>query len=363
MLELDAIPGALETTGFPLEHYVARKFAAAKWNILSNRYYIDDIDGKPRELDLIAYKVVSVGDFDLTFAVMISCKKDAENRWVFLSRDKPVSDPNQDWNPIHWWTNVGPLDALMNNSKWKREFLLAGGRHAERWFGAERDVFASQLVSSGGRVKNDKPIFDSISGLMKALEHEKQSLESRVSEKRLYVFLPITVADASLVEANYDSDPVQVSEADVVAVHTNYIVAQKQTTSVIHFISKLELSSTLAELNQLVQDSRSYFEGLNTSAYEAVKINPSVQKYFAKKFQDDLMWFLALSAKTISAPKIFDNVSFSYSEGTLNILLDGWLDDIEKLHLDTALNERVKKWLAQEVRFTGPFQFEAAIPF
>lgn len=53
---LEDVPAALTVTGFVLENYVTTRFKANGWGVIASKYYIDDVDGRARELDLLAYK-------------------------------------------------------------------------------------------------------------------------------------------------------------------------------------------------------------------------------------------------------------------------------------------------------------------
>jgi hypothetical protein len=120
---LDQIPIALEKTGFLLEHAVAEEFRIAGWSVIGNRYYADDIDGTARELDLIAYRATKSEELDVFTGVLISCKKDAEHTWAFMSKEKQAHDPNIEWDPVHFWTDCEPLASFLSDLEWKREYI------------------------------------------------------------------------------------------------------------------------------------------------------------------------------------------------------------------------------------------------
>ncbi len=47
----------LEKTGFGLEYTVSSILENDGWTVINNKYYIDDVQGSAREIDIIAYKV------------------------------------------------------------------------------------------------------------------------------------------------------------------------------------------------------------------------------------------------------------------------------------------------------------------
>src|SRR5690606_5459650 len=112
-----------ERTGFLLEHAVAEEFRSAGWSVIGNRYYVDDVDDRTRELDLVAYRVKKFDDVGVLTGVLVSCKKDADNTWAFLTKDKPAYDPNIDWEPVHYWTDYEPLASYLAAEEWRRKYI------------------------------------------------------------------------------------------------------------------------------------------------------------------------------------------------------------------------------------------------
>lgn len=75
------ISAAISHTGFPLEHYICTVLKNHQWNIISNRYYIDDVKGTEREIDIIAYKVSEcIDNVQYITSLVVSCKKSEENK-------------------------------------------------------------------------------------------------------------------------------------------------------------------------------------------------------------------------------------------------------------------------------------------
>jgi len=76
------LPTQIEKTGFVLENRIAQVLKAAKWTVISNRYYIDDTEESIREIDLVAYQTSKVQHFDVYTTLIISCKKSESNLWA-----------------------------------------------------------------------------------------------------------------------------------------------------------------------------------------------------------------------------------------------------------------------------------------
>ena len=94
--EKDNCRRAIEKTGFVLERKVSGILEKNRWNVINNRYYVDDVTGTQREIDVLAYKWCLIENITVVTTLLISCKKSEESAWVFLTRPVNVSDPNFD---------------------------------------------------------------------------------------------------------------------------------------------------------------------------------------------------------------------------------------------------------------------------
>lgn len=203
----EKIPEALSKTGFILENTVAEAFRQAKWGVINSRYYVDDVDGRARELDLIAYKVKSGKNVDVVTSILISCKKDSDHVWTIMSRARPTQDPNTDWEPVHFWTNNEILDSFISSTDWRHGYISQDEYLEKQIFSMPRQAFAFQLVTNNGEApRNDKPIFESLTDLMKAQDHELSILPKRMKKNRIYLFNLVTVVDAPIYEVTYDKE-------------------------------------------------------------------------------------------------------------------------------------------------------------
>jgi hypothetical protein len=85
-VDLKAFEEQILKTGFPLEDRIAEILKAAKWSVISNRYYVDDTEKAVREIDLVAYQITNVQHVDVYTTLIISCKKSESNAWALLAR-------------------------------------------------------------------------------------------------------------------------------------------------------------------------------------------------------------------------------------------------------------------------------------
>lgn len=59
-INVDKISESIGKSGFKLEFITSQQLKKKGWNLISNRCYIDDLEGTAREIDLLAYKVSTV---------------------------------------------------------------------------------------------------------------------------------------------------------------------------------------------------------------------------------------------------------------------------------------------------------------
>jgi len=356
---------ALAKTGFLLEHDVAHQFKAAGWSTINGRYYLDDVDGVVRELDMVAYKVVKTAEIDVVTAVLLSCKKDASNTWAFMSRDRPVKDPNFDWNPVHQWTDVQPLRTYLSNVQWTAEYVNKLAPLARSLFQPSRDIFAYQQVSDDGRPQNDKPIFSSVSGLMKALDHEINALSGRVKGRgRIYQFNLATVVDAPLVDVSYDGPEPVVSEVESIVYFARYMVRKREVSGLVHFIRHDKLRAFIERLDSLAVESSSKFPQLSAAAYGAILTVPQVLEHFSDKLGEAIKWRLWLRAEKLGLGRNnVEGVRLGSRVDVLLISLDASDEVVEALENDKETMSTIRELLRARARYEGKFVLDSDVPF
>lgn len=155
----------IEKTGFVLENRIAQQLKAAKWTVISNRYYVDDAEESIREIDLVAYQATRVQHFDVYTTLLISCKKSETNTWALLARDIDLKDPNSDWQPLHAWSNDKALAYQLGGQGFAKRYHdgVAQLGVATAFQTPAVEVLAFQEMNkTSGTPQNDKNIFAAI---------------------------------------------------------------------------------------------------------------------------------------------------------------------------------------------------------
>lgn len=384
---LEQIPAALEKTGFILEHMVDDVFKKNGWSTIGGRYYADDVDGRARELDLVAYRAEKFDDVEVVAAVLVSCKKDEALTWAFLTKQKPKNDPNFDWNPVHVWTDVEPLSTYLKTESWKNRHTEALGKEYRDLFSPRSAIFAFQQLGltptqgSNKRVgkgaeatlqigtvtpRNDDQIFSSIVSVMKALDYEIDLLGTRMrNRRRLYHFSLLSVVDAPLVEVAYDGRSTKVAEVDGITHLARYMVKKRELSALVHFISASSLPAYLECITGASAKSAEFFSGLVSTSYQAIKENSKVRQIIAARIKGRLIWRVNASIEEYTGKKGgISELSLDYRKGRLELEIDTLDDEILRiLNDDDSLADQVSKILRDQARYEGEFVFTENLPF
>ena len=287
-----------------------------------------------------------------------------------MTRDKPGTDPNNDWNPVATWTNTQPLKSFMlKEDNWKDALLNSGNGKIAALFSAERDVFAHQLVSvpatgnSDPKPKNDAPIFSSSTGLLKAIEHEKGALPSRMKKDRLYFFIPVTFVDADMVEVAYNTPAPTVIEIEQISELTQFIVGKRDVSSIMHFVSKTRLNNFVSELDEAFASLKQHVSDMLIASYNAILTDKNVRDCFADEFSKRFSWYVLRRAKDLGLGEDITIDGFDVEDGKLLIYVNSWGHGLDLIQQDEKLKETVAEWLAKEARYSGHFEFDSGIPF
>jgi hypothetical protein len=365
--DLEKIPAALAKTGFILEHSVAKLFEKSGWATIGGRYYADDVDGRARELDLVAYRADETKELSVITAILVSCKKDQDMTWAFMTKDKPAIDPNFDWDPVHYWTDVQPLATYLASSSWKEKYLNSAGKVYGESLRADKNIFAFQQISSSKvTAQNDKAIFDSIVTLMKALDHEIESVPSRAkARKRLYTFWLLSVVDAPMVDVNYsDKEPVAIEVGRITHL-ARYMVRKRDLSALVHFVRSDKLHDFVTAMTKLAIAGAKHMQSLIATAYEEIRTNQNVRDHFAKQLKPRLIWRINSAFKRGGKPSVnVDELSLGFDEGKLTLNIDIYDDkELEILNSDKKLHQEIAKILSEVARYEREFTFESDFPF
>jgi hypothetical protein len=368
------VASEISKTGYVLEHEIAQALKAKAWTVISGKYYVDDHEETPREMDLIAYRVTRFDndEIELYTVLIISCKKSDENAWALLAREINLKDPNTDYWPLHSWSNDPALTYQLAKAGKPRSY-----HDSVRAMGVVAavadptvEVFAFQEMNKlSGAPKNDKAIFSSMTSLVKAQAYELSALPARKKTKAVYQFNLISIVGSDLHRLMFASTGrgVTSTQVDSEQYIARYIVAKRESFSRIRFITSPSFAAALDDYGRLHVANAKWFAAEHAAFYAGIMKDPARRNVLVKKFHDKLRnvvkWRVEKKFKSI---KTFDEeplLSMGVEDSELQV---GYFEADEVL---TYMNETpeirgvVADALKSVYRYTGKFKFSLDIPF
>ncbi|MBW4421175.1 MAG: hypothetical protein KME13_18400 [Myxacorys californica WJT36-NPBG1] len=357
----------IRKTGFPLEFRIAEILRKAGWSVINNRYYADDLTGTVREVDLIAYKVRKVRDFQLFTSIVISCKKSEDCLWALLSKDININDVNTDWKPIHAWTNLKALEFVMSQEGWKDEYYsyVAEKGVTQSIRIPEVDIFAFQTMlkidkdknNEKGKAKNDTPIYDSIVGLMKAQAYEMSSLPKNDRPNRIYQFNLVSIIDSDLIRLHFEEDEIKGSAVEQDHHVGRYILNGEATFAHVHFIKADAFEGILNDYDSLHEANASFFQNAYDDFYKNVLDDYKRRKIFHKEFSEAIKPIINYRVKVEDGEELFIYLNKPDESGCLKIELDLNETQVQELNEFPFLISTTEELLKSLYHYEGKFKF------
>ncbi|HRD64782.1 MAG TPA: hypothetical protein PKY50_01370 [Candidatus Competibacter sp.] len=368
-MQLKLFETEIRKTGYVLENEIAIVLRGSGWTVISNKYYVDDSEDSVREMDLIAYKAARVQHFDVYTTLIISCKKSEDNAWALLARELNEKDPNSDWWPLHAWTNDKAL---------QYQFGLAGA--ARRYHDAASaygvkdamslppvEVFAFQeMDKTSGKPKNDKPIYSSVTSLMKAQAYEMAALPTRKRSPAVYQFNLLSVIDTTLLRLMFDKTKIKCTERDTEHYLARYIIRKREIFARIRFIGLRAFASILEDYGRLHKFNCEWLASECDAFYEGLVKDWKRTGVLIESFKNKIHWFLSWRIEwqlkkdvSVGAPTLYWNEEAS----ELSVGFGLPEDILFFLNTDAESRQRIAAALKDIYRYEGPFSVTHDVPF
>lgn len=362
-----------EATGFFLEHTIAGLLECNGWQVIHNRFYLDDANPLQREMDIIAYKVNEAHQVDVYTTLIISCKKSVDNHWLFLTRKSSGTLNNITPFPLANYSNDPGLIYQMRKNNWygelknkdqKYKFLREESNNGEIIF-----AFREYNVKKSN-IANDSAIYESINTLLKSQSYELNSLiEGRKSKPSYYSFNLISVSDViSMLKVHCEGEEITTEHIDKINYINRFIIRQAVNNSVINFVSLNAFENKLKEYSKLHRHNTKLIE---SELDEFYKVN-LFSDYTAKKLIydrakesliGDLHFYFAIELNGFNYYE-YDDIKDLYLESNnkdktfyfsirrnnrqlLNVLNGN--DEVQTI---------VSTWFLSNLYYKGPFYFE-----
>lgn len=371
----------ISATGFPLEYKIVKTLQENKWQVISNKYYVDEDEEKPREIDILAYKAAATKAFDLRTAILISCKKSEHAVWAMLTRNPDFKDPNTEWEPTHFWTNHKPLDYITSQSNWPSEYYAAvAEKNINVLARPTKEIFAFQemqkQVNNGpaqfankqkevGKPLGDASIFNSVMSLMKAQAYEMTARSAKTPKKpRIYQFNLISLCDTELIDLHFEDDEITASEIEKIPYISRYILKRRDIFSRITFCRANAFKNLLADYDALHKANLEILKEKNKEFYKDILTDKKRYSLIQDEFSQALFKKLsALHIREKGAMLDFKFSQFALDENkkqTIYVFTDD--KHLPFLNSPNAI-KATKEILTNHYGYTGEIRFEDDIPF
>lgn len=359
----------IKKTGFILENSISRQLKNNNWNIISNKYYEDDVEESIREIDILAYKVTQINDFHLYTALIISCKKSEENAWALISRDINLEEPNSNWWPLHVWSNDTVINQILNIEGINKEYY--NFMHLENEINIMQppavDIFAfQQMNKSNGKPQNDKNIFSSITTLMKAQSYEMSALKSRIRKKCIYQFNLLSIIDSDLIKLHInEDDTISQQSIDSEQIIARYIINKKDDFYRIRFITSNAFKDYINSFDKLHTGNIKLFNSkrelwLTNSVSDFRKI-----QILKNDFIDEIVNYIVDASEwNITEREVKNSAFLVYNNSKIRIFISDNEVINQRLNSNIILQERTKYYLQKIFRYTGEYYYSSdSLPF
>lgn len=364
------LPQQIEKTGFVLENRIAQLLKAAKWTVISNRYYVDDTEESIREIDLVAYQTTKVQHFDVYTTLIISCKKSESNLWALLARDINLKDPNSDWQPLHAWSNDKAVMYQLSSTDAAKRYHEGANRLGvkDALQTPDVEVFAFQEMNkTSGAPQNDKSIFAAVTSLMKAQAYELGALPQRKKTPAIYQFNLLSVVDTELVRLMFSGQTIEAVPVEGEHYIARYIIKKRESVSRIRFVRADTFAGLLPEYGALHTANCQWFDTECNEFYRDLMKDGKRVAVLIDEFRKETRWhirwpFLENNLKPPDAESV--NIFWSDSKASARVYGPFGEEGVRILNADAKAKGHVAKALLKVYRYAGPFEFEDDdIPF
>lgn len=340
---------AINKTGFSTEYNVQKLLEKHGWNVISNRYYIDDQKKIEREIDLLASKN--------GVRLVISCKKSETDFWTFMT-----SQNNGVVVPVEYKTKDKIVRYFLNNEEDVFRAVASKYSGFTSVMTLPEMVRAfQQIVISTYKPNNDKHIYDSIITTIKAAEYE----ENHSKEDALYFML--SVFEGEMVKNDFDTGVSSVID-DIKYVNRHYIGSDDRYYCV-RFIKLGVLDTILDEYDKVAEELPHILDELRNEFEKDVFKQPGRWKYFwselEHKFFESLYEHYELTDSFLSSfsTNSTDIRPYQAKSGKLHLafdlsLFEGPASCAQDINKDEFCRNLMAKLLKEYYGYEGKFVIE-----
>jgi hypothetical protein len=208
--EIKSIEEDIKKSGFPLEIEVSSVLRKDGWDLRNQAYYMDEDEGKPRAVDIVASKSYFedfLGHNRLRILLIIECKK-SQKPWVFFTTPE-----DRKFSAIPILTIKHCANPKLENQRFYKWIMKS--LHYALPYGKKRAIVHYEPFKAG----EGREIFEAALQVTKALNFElKQDMETspKIPITSIGIFFPVIVFDGHLYECQLQNGDTKVLSTDYV---------------------------------------------------------------------------------------------------------------------------------------------------
>lgn len=364
----------IKKSGFVLENRVSALLKQNGWSVIQNRYYIDDVNGTEREIDMIAYNVLTdpIENISYYTALIISCKKNEKNYWVFLTSEDTEDDPNMEYFPIHYATKDVRLSHMIIEAENEIIRKLKAKLTLNSFTSCCRRINAFQLVnkeSYNADKDTNGSIYISISTIIKSLEAEKKNIHTK-ADKRFYSFYLYNIFDGEMIDIDLGND--SVNQINNINYFNRHIINRVDNHYRIRFITEEYLNNNITELNHLFITDKEIYPQLITDFYINIFEHRDRVKLYWGDFERAMLNYLnyIIEKKVHGVDDKLKELGYTWNTTTSQLEIEFGTQNYENVskiitvfNSDEDLEKYTAKRLKDIFRYEGKFIFSDDLPF
>jgi hypothetical protein len=341
----------ISESGFPLEHWASSLLRKEGWIVRTNYYYIDSDDKKPREMDIVAYKLKRLDRFNVKTVLLISCKKSKSSVWGFLRRSFPEYGNQINLFPAMIVSKYPPVNYALKWG-WQREFCdFMAGHGLSSWFGVpQHDVFAHQQIPLEKGKLHDSDMHSATMQLIKAQAYEisdRHNGENR--EIKQFNLISLTEGDFVAFDFNDGADVEAIEIPEQVSM-TSYKIDNCDQDSRVIYLTKRKFEEDVSRFTQLHELNTEFFinkenEFRNEAVFDWHKLAVHSEEFISNL--ERYIWDCARHHRVLPDTPLKLSVKISVESHNPIVEISSSRSEI----LDVARSSDVKKRIYRDIQF------------
>lgn len=287
---------ALDRTGFALEYQTQQILRNHGWNVINNRYYLDDKTGSEREVDIVAYKTHPAEGAICCTYLIISCKKATKSSWIFLTSDNSSAEEDFDPYPLGIAVSDPSISRIICTEKPLATSLLLEMEPYQKIYSSSHKVLAFQQIHrESHRPEDDKRIFDSIITTIKAASYEKKyALTHRPNGENVCLdFHLLSVFEGGMKENYRSGSANELSDIPEIKYINRHIIGDTDQFYRVHFIDSGFFDEAVGQYDLAAEALPNYYAALCAEFYDGIfdgakkdRLLPFWEKFKSELFEE-----------------------------------------------------------------------------